>query len=212
MELIHLDEAHLLDFQTLYTEFFMELREKQGWKPAEEEAYRKEAESYFRRGDLIFLALENNRAVGFIRVSSLEDYFKVFKDIIEEIYVKPGFRGKGIGRALVERAEKEVLKHDSSLYLLVLPQDKDAIGFWKRLGYDVINTVELMKDLEPSNGMAFHTVELLGERFRIFGWKGERFADEERRFMELLERFYEEGGTKKEFLELVNRALEGWLE
>ena len=206
MEIIRLTEERLPDFQTLYTEFFMELREKQGWEPAEEEAYRKEAESYFRRGDLIFLALENNRAVGFIRVSSLEDYFK-----IEEIYVKPGFRGKGIGRALVERAEKEVLKHDSSLYLLVLPQDKDAIGFWKRLGYDVINTVELMKDLEPSNGMAFHTVELLGERFRIFEWKDEEFADEERRFMELLEKFYEEGGTKKEFLELVNRALEGWL-
>ena len=207
MELIHLDEAHLLDFQTLYTEFFMELRGKQGWKPAEEEAYRKEAESYFRRGDLVFLALENNRAVGFIRVSSLEDYFK-----IEEIYVKPGFRGKGIGRALVERVEEEVKKHDDALYLLVLPQDKDAIGFWKRLGYDVINTVELMKDLESSNGTAFHTVELLGERFRIFGWKGEEFTDEERRFMVLLERFYDEGGTKKEFLELVNRALEGWLE
>ena len=207
MEIIRLTEERLPDFQTLYTEFFMELREKQGWKPAKEEVYRKEAESYFRRGDLIFLALENNRAVGFIRVSSLEDYFR-----IEEIYVKPGFRGKGIGRALVERAEKEVLKHDSSLYLLVLPQDKDAMGFWKGLGYDVINTVELMKDLEPSNGMAFHTVELLGERFRIFEWEGEKFADEERRFMELLERFYEEGGTKKEFLELVNRALEGWLE
>ena len=207
MEIIRLTEERLPDFQTLYTEFFMELREKQGWEPAEEEAYRKEAESYFRRGDLIFLALENTRPVGFIRVSSLEDYFK-----IEEIYVKPGFRGKGIGRALVEIVEEEVKKHDDTLYLLVLPQDKDAIGFWKGLGYDVINTVELMKDLEPSNGVAFHTVEFLGERFRIFGWKGEEFADEERHFMELLEKFYEEGGTKKEFLELVNRALEGWLE
>ncbi|MDV3103385.1 GNAT family N-acetyltransferase [Thermococcus waiotapuensis] len=201
-----LTEKRLPDFQTLYTEFFMELRGKQGWKPAEEEAYRKEAEGYFRGGDLIFLALEGANAVGFIRVSSREGCFWV-----EEIYVRREFRGKGIGRALVERVEEEVKKHDSSLYLLVLPQDKDAIGFWKRLGYDLINTVELTKDLGPSNGMAFHTVELLGERFRIFGWKGEKFTAEERRFMELLEEFYKKGGTKKEFLELVNRALEGWL-
>ena len=126
--------------------------------------------------------------------------------------MRPEFRGREIGRALVERAEEEVKKHDDALYLFVLPQDKDAIGFWKKLGYGTINTIELVKDLKPSGRSAVHTVELLGERFRIFRWEGERFTDEERRFMELLERFYEEGGTKKEFLELVNKALEGWLE
>ena len=208
MEIVRLDGTHLPGFQTLYPEFFMELRGKQGWKPDEEEAYRKEAKSYFRRGDLIFLALEDAKAAGFIRVSSREGCFWV-----EEIYVRPELRGKDIGRALIERAEKEVLKHDSSLYLLVLPQDRDAIAFWKRLGYDVINTVELVKDLrETPRGEGYHTIELLGERFRIFKWKDEKFTDEERRFMELLEKFYKAGGTKKEFLELVNRALEGWLE
>ena len=35
-----------------------------------------------------------------------------------------------MGRALVERAE-EVRKHDDVLYLFVLPQDKDAVAFWK---------------------------------------------------------------------------------
>ena len=207
MKVVPLDASYLSEFQTLYTEFFMELRGKQGWRADEEEAYRKESEGYFRRGDLIFLGLENNRAVGFIRLSSREGCFW-----IEEIYVRPEFRGRCIGRALVERAEEEVKEHDDALYLYVLPQDKDAIGFWKRLGYDVINTIELVKDLKPSGRSAVHTVELLGEGFRIFKWEGERFTDEERRFMELLERFHEEGGTKKEFLELVNKALEGWLE
>ncbi len=207
MYVVRLTEDHLGEFQTLYTEFFIELRQKQGWKP-NEEAYRKEAYKYFRRGDLIFLALENGKAAGFIRVSSREGCFWV-----EEIYVRPEFRGRGIGRALVEKAEEEVKKHDSSLYLLVLPQDNDAIAFWKGLGYDVINTIELVKDLkETPRGKGFHTIEVLGERFRIFEWKGAKFTDEEKRFMELLVEFYEKGGTKKEFLELVNRALEGWLE
>ncbi len=207
MEVVGLDEARLPEFQALYTEFFVELRGKQGWK-ATKEAYRREAENYFKRGDTIFLALEGSKAVGFLRLSSREGCFWV-----EEIYVRPEFRGKGIGRALVGRAEEEVLKHDNSLYLFVLPQDKDAIAFWKRLGYDVVNTVELVKDPTgaPRDG-DFLTIEILGEGFRIFGWKGRSFTDEERRFMDLLREFYGKGGTKEEFLELVSRALEGWLE
>ncbi|NJE53890.1 GNAT family N-acetyltransferase [Thermococcus sp. 21S9] len=206
MEIIRLTEKHLPDFQELYIEFFRELRGKQGWSPHAEAEYRAEATHYFRRGDLIFLAIEEE-PLGFIRVSSREGSFWV-----EELFVRPEFRGRGIGRVLVERAEEEVRKHDDALYLFVLPQDKDAIAFWKKLGYDVINTVELVKDLEHSERPSFHTVELLGGPFKIFRWKGEKFTEEEKRFMELLEEFYQKGGTKEEFLRLVNRALEGWLE
>jgi len=205
MEIILLTEERLPDFQSLYIEFFRELRGKQGFG-YEEESHRREAEAYFKQGDLIFLAYGREPA-GFIRLSSREGCFWV-----EELFVRPEFRGKGIGRALVERAEEEVRKYDDSLYLFVLPQDKDAIAFWKRLGYDMINTVELVKDLRPSERLSFHTVELLGKPFRISRWKGEKFTEEERRFMELLEEFYRKGGTKEEFLRLVNRALKGWLE
>ncbi|ASJ09676.1 acetyltransferase [Thermococcus siculi] len=205
MEIPPLDEEHIGEFQDLYVEFFKELREKQGWNAGDEEEYRKEAEEYFNRGDIIFLAFDGAPA-GFIRISSRDGSFW-----IEELYVRPEFRGREIGRALVERAEKEVLKHDTSLYLLVLPQDKNAIGFWKRMGYTTINTIELVKELKPGDEK-FHTVEILGEGFRIFKWRDERFSEEERRFMELLEKFYMQGGSKEEFLELVNRALEGWLE
>ena len=207
MEIVRLTEKHLPDFQGLYIEFFKELRGKQGWSPHAEAEYRAEATYYFKRGDIIFLALENGEAAGFIRVSSRDGSFWV-----EELFVRPEFRGRGIGRALVERVEEEVLKWDSALYLFVLPQDKDAITFWKRLGYDTINTVELVKDLEPTpRDSGFHTVELLGERFKIFRWKGEKFSEDEKRFMELLEEFYRRGGTKEEFLWTANTALEKWL-
>ncbi|NJF25014.1 N-acetyltransferase [Thermococcus sp. Bubb.Bath] len=208
MEIVRLTEENLGDFQSMYAEFFKELREKQGWKPGEEGIYRKEAEVYFKHVDLIFLALEGSKAAGFIRLSSRERCFWV-----EELYVRPEFRGKGIGRALVERAEKEVLKHDTSLYLLVLPQDRDAIGFWKKVGYTTVNTIELVKELKPEDREgSFHTIEILGEDFKILRWKNEKFSDEERRFMYLLWKFYSKGGTKEEFLKLVNSALEGWLE
>ncbi|MCD6524107.1 MAG: GNAT family N-acetyltransferase [Thermococcus sp.] len=205
MEILRLDEGRLRDFQELYVEFFKELRGKQGFG-YEEESYRKEAETYFKRGDLIFLAYEREPA-GFIRLSPREGCFWV-----EELFVRPEFRGRGIGRALVERAEEEVKKHDDALYLLVLPQDKDAIAFWKKLGYDTINTIELVKDLEPTpRDSGFHSVELLGERFRIFRWRDEKFTEEEKRFMGLLGEFYKKGGTKEEFLRVINRALMEWL-
>ena len=205
MEILRLDEGRLRDFQELYVEFFKELRGKQGFG-YEEESYRKEAETYFKRGDLIFLAYERE-PTGFIRLSPREGCFWV-----EELFVRPEFRGRGIGRALVERAEEEVKKHDDALYLLVLPQDKDAIAFWKKLGYDTINTIELVKDLEPTpRDSGFHSVELLGERFRIFRWRDEKFTEEEKRFMGLLGEFYKKGGTKEEFLRVINRALMEWL-
>ncbi|WP_240910530.1 GNAT family N-acetyltransferase [Thermococcus sp. GR6] len=164
MEIVRLTEEYLGDFQGLYIEFFRELRGKQGWNPHAEQEYKAEATYYFKRGDIIFLAVEDDKCAGFIRVSSREGSFWV-----EEIYVRPEFRGHGIGRKLVKKVEQEVLKWDSSLYLFVLPQDKDAVAFWKRLGYDTINTIELVKDLEPTpRDEGFHTVELLGERFRIF--------------------------------------------
>ena len=207
MQILPLTEEHLNEFITLYIEFFKELRGKQGWSPDEEEVYKREAENYFKRGDMVFLAVEEGKLAGFIRVSSREGCFW-----IEELFVRPKFRGRGIGRTLVERAEEEVRKHDDALYLFVLPQDKDAIAFWKKLGYDVINTIELVKDLEPTpRDEGFHPIEFLGEKFRIFRWKYEKLTEKEKEFLELLDGFYKRGGTKEEFLRIVNKALKKWL-
>ena len=207
MQILPLTEEHLNEFITLYIEFFKELRGKQGWSPDEKEVYKREVENYFKRGDMVFLAVEEGKPAGFIRVSSREGCFW-----IEELFVRPEFRGRGIGRALVERAEEEVRKHDDTLYLFVLPQDKDAIAFWKRLGYDVINTIELVKNLKPTpRDEGFHAIEFLGERFRIFHWKYEKLTEKEKEFLELLDGFYKRGGTKEEFLRIVNKALKEWL-
>ncbi len=208
MEVIKLTSERLEDFRRLFVEFFYELRGNQGWDPHAEMEYRYDATRYFERGDIVLLAVEDGEAVGFIRVSSREGSFWV-----EEIYVRPEYRGRGVGRKLVNAAEREVLKRDVSLYLYVLPQDKRAIKFWKSLGYDRINTLELVKDLKPTRrSEGTHTVELLGERFEIFRWEREEFSREEIEFMRLLEEFYGRGGTKEELLRLFNGALRSYVE
>jgi len=206
MKIVHLTQRNLKDFVELYVEFFRELRSKQGCSFHVEE-YVQDARRYFQRGDIILLALENDKAVGFIRLSSREECFW-----IEEIYVKPEFRRRGIARALVKRAEEEVSKHDDSLYLFVLPQEKDVIMFWKKLGYDMINTIELVKDLRPTaRSQSTHVIELLGEPFKIARWSEEKFSKEEESFLKLLREFYKQGGTKGDFLRLVNQSLREWL-
>ncbi len=207
MNILPLKQENLVEFQNLYIRFYFELRSKQGWKPGDENAYKKEAAHYFNRGDIILLAVQDGKSIGFARVSSREGNYW-----LEEIYVVPTHRGKGIGSALVKEAEREVMKHDDSLYLFVLPQDKEAIGFWKRMGYDTINTIELVKNIDERNADYRHTVELLGENFKIYGWKNENFDEEELEFMHLLERFYENGGTKEDFLDMVNKGIKDWLE
>jgi len=111
----------------------------------------------------------------------------------------------------VKRAEEEVSKQDDFLYLLVLPQDKDAIAFWKKLGYDTINTIELVKDLRGTSDQNFHVIELLGEPFKMTRFSKEGFSKEEKLFLELLKEFYKRGGTKEDFLKLINQSLKEWL-
>ncbi len=84
------------------------------------------------------------------------------------------------------------MKHEISLYLYVLPQNRAAIRLWKSLGYDRINMLELVKDLIPTRrGSRTRPVALLGERFEIFRWKREESSPEELEFMDLLRLFNE---------------------
>ena len=208
MDIFPLKQENLVEFQNLYTRFYLELRSKQGWKLGNEDIYKKEAADYFNRGDIILLAVQDGKSIGFARVSSREGNYW-----LEDIYVVPEFRKRGIGKYLVKEVEKRVLEQDDSLYLFVLPQDKKAITFWKGMGYDIINTIELVKNLdEMTENTQYHTVELFGENFRIYKWKKENFDYSEIEFIHLLEKFYAVGGNKEDFLKVVNNGINEWLE
>ena len=113
----------------LYADFHNELRARQGLKPHKRGGYRKDVERCLSN-DKIFLAEIDGDAVGFIRISEREGCYW-----IEEIYVKPEYLGKGIAKELVKSAENYV-------------KDRNAMGFWTRMGYRILNTIELTKKLE----------------------------------------------------------------
>ncbi len=184
MRILPLSKELLDDFIALFTEFYTELRRRQGLKASPDE-YKEDAIKYAER-DLIFLAYEEG-PLGFIRISSREERYW-----IEEIYVRPEARRRGVGRALVSRAEKEVSKKGSHLYLYVLPQDLEAISFWKKMGYEIVNSIELVKPLK-GNGETWPTlVDLVP--FKIWRWEGPNYEELLIRFS--LEKFLSEASEE----------------
>ena len=207
IRIIRASEKDVNVFANLYFEFYKELRSRQGWSLHDFNEYLEDAKNMFKRGDVIFLAVYNSNPVGFIRISEREGSYW-----IEDIFVSPNYRGKGIGKLLVKTAENYIKNYDSSAYIMVLPQDRKALDFWIHMGYNILNSIELVKDFgETRLGLNPRYVEIIGKKLFIARWKNEDYSDDEKKFLDLLEKFYEIGGTDKVFLQLVNEALEKWI-
>ncbi len=186
----------------LYTGFYRELRSRQGLRPRGREEYRGEVESYLSRGKIFLAETGSGGAVGFIRVSTREGCYW-----FEELYVKPEHRGRGIGRVLVEKAEEYVKRYDPYVYIMVLPQDRRALSFWLHMGYKLLNTIELAKNLEGDREET-RPIPLLSHILEIYRWAKEDYTPLEERFLKLVEEFQWRGGSGEELLKVFVSALE----
>jgi hypothetical protein len=83
----------------------------------------------------------------------------------------------------VERAESYIREHDSYAYIMVLPQDRRAMSFWLHMGYQLLNTIELTKNLEGT-WRATRPIPLLSSILEIHRWAREDYTPLERRFLE----------------------------
>lgn len=191
---------------SLYYSFYKELRERQGLPLRGIDEYRGDVEGYLKR-DAIFVALIGGEPVGFTRVSERDG-----SHWVEELYVIPKYRGRGIGRRLVRAAEDYVRGKDLALYVMVLPQDRPAIEFWLHVGYNILNTVELVKELRPTPKEDTRVFELFGYPTLIWRWEREDYSGLEEGFLRALKEFYEGGGTRETYLEVVTGALKEWVE
>jgi len=202
LRIIATDKSMLEIVLDLYYSFYVELRDKQGLNPGSREEYRSDVEEMFSKGDKIFVAFMNDQPAGFVRISEREGVYW-----IEEIFVLPNYRGHGIGRALVEKAEQFISKKDTAAYVMVLPQDKDAINFWLKMGYRVLNTIELVKEFVPtSRSKDVWRFEIFGYQVLLPRWQKEGLSDLEREYLETLEKFLSKFG-REDYLRIVTEAL-----
>ncbi len=205
---IHVRRARKRDIEEyakLQHAFYSELREKQGWKVGPQESFMKEAEEQLER-DVIFVAEHKGELVGFLRLSRREGCFWA-----EELFVKREFRGRGIGKMLVSRAEEYARERDNTMYLIVLPQNQSALSFWVHMGYDTLNSIELVKHLD-GNRTDVDILPVLGRPLRILRWKEGEYDDLQRGFLDAVRKFFEEGFTPKDYLSTITEALKRKIE
>ncbi len=105
---------------------------------------REELREFRERGFPIYVAEIGGEPVGYL-VCRVEEGDVVWA---EQLYVKPGFRRRGIGSALYREAEKlcERLGGDT-VYNWIHPNNRAIIAFLRKRGYTVLNLIELRRPL-----------------------------------------------------------------
>lgn len=82
----------------------------------------------------IILAEENNLLVGFVCIFGNQD--TEFGSLIDNLHVKPDFKGKGIGKKLLNKASDLIFENYRTrlMHLWVFQANTSAIGFYEKLG------------------------------------------------------------------------------
>lgn len=164
-----------------------------------------------------FIALDQDEPVGFILSKIWDDEYKIngYDDCgwINLIYVLPQYRKKGIGTALLEKAENEFellnkktifIGKDYYNYFPGLPCDmKNSLGWFIKRGYEnPYNTYDLIcnrkMDLEPliNTDFVFRSANVFDKlnliEFMNNNWPG--------RWTKEVVDYFESGGTGREYL------------
>jgi ribosomal protein S18 acetylase RimI-like enzyme len=131
-----------VDLTNLVAEFFTFHRRLNGRGPLPpDEAATMVPQDMLQESSHILVAEEKQekKVVGFCRIELHEGAY-----FLRELGVTENWRIRGVGTALLRAAEDYIKKAgESNLYLSVIPRNIDAIRFFVRRGYDIINTMEL---------------------------------------------------------------------
>ncbi len=110
---------------------------------------------------LVAETLEGKKVVGFCRIERHEGAY-----FLREIGVTENWRIRGIGTTLLRAAEVYIREAgETNLYLSVLPRNIDAVRFFVRRGYNIINTMELRTEV-PEEKVQRRALHFLGLQFR----------------------------------------------
>jgi ribosomal-protein-alanine N-acetyltransferase len=78
-----------------------------------------------------YLATVSGNRAGFLIISMQG----AFVGYIQLVGVAPGFRGQGVGSALIEFAEKRIFRETPNVFICVSDFNQQAQGFYAKLGY-----------------------------------------------------------------------------
>jgi len=89
-----------------------------------------------KKESVIFLAKEDEEPVGFTQLYKTFSSVSVQRSwVLNDLYVSPELRGKGVGEKILKRAQKFALDDDSKGLALETAKDNPAQDLYERLGW-----------------------------------------------------------------------------
>jgi ribosomal-protein-alanine N-acetyltransferase len=85
-----------------------------------------------------FLAKEAGEPAGFLMISMQG----AFVGYIQLLGVARNFRGRGVGRALIEYAEQRIFRETPNVFICVSDFNQEAHGFYAKMGYQQIGELK----------------------------------------------------------------------
>jgi len=135
-----LEQLRQISIQT-FKETFSDLNSEEDMKAYIENnlSTSKLADELNKPDSLFFLCYENNVLAAYMKINFVSAQTeKAYPDSleIERIYVLKQFKGKGIGKLLLERAKEIALQnHLKYIWLGVWEKNIEAIAFYRKFGY-----------------------------------------------------------------------------
>lgn len=160
IEPIHPSQAEALSAlsKAIYKEHYLHL-----WHPGGAEWYQEEyaypvdklRAELEDKNNLHFMALDNGMACGYLKIrinAALEGHTAEECLEIERIYLHKATTGKGIGKQLMQLAEKIAQeKGKKTCFLKAMDSSTDALAFYQKMGYTVCGSLvlpfEVMKEI-----------------------------------------------------------------
>lgn len=98
-------------------------------------------EQYNKKIQLFYMIDEDETNIGFIGIEHNYNGEAVTK--IHKIYLLPETQGKGIGKKVIDEIGKLALKNNSKALLLNVNRFNSALGFYKKIGFEVKEEVDI---------------------------------------------------------------------
>lgn len=102
---------------------------------------------YFNEKDTTYkLLIDHNIYIGFAIIGYKTNCHKAVDIYIEEFYIKPQYRKQGYGKILINDILFNTSQNINTVCLYILPKNKNAISFWKKVFSKWENITNTIRD------------------------------------------------------------------